>query len=176
AAPSPRRGRFGRRARAGSVSACSGLSAGAFAPLGNGAAATAVHFEPATAAARSGSVAGSREPGRLGSVSAGAGSTARPGTARPGTAAGGAGAPGAGAGPAAADTHGCGTSAGSTSADSAGCGTTGGSAFADTGGRSSEAMAGVRVTDPVQAVALLSAALDFLAHGDAAQWPEGGAG
>jgi hypothetical protein len=32
---------------------------------------------------------------------------------------------------------------------------------------------GVQVTDPVQALALLSGALDFLAHADAAEWPDG---
>ena len=115
-ASSPRR----RKARAGSVSACSGLSAGAFAPLRDGSAPTAPWSADSPGVSAD-------SPG----VSA-SGVTAATGT----------------------------TAFGSDSTFPA-----------DTGAATGSP--GVRVTDSAQALAFLSGALEFLAHADPADWPEG---
>jgi hypothetical protein len=106
----PRRDKSGRKARAGSVSACSGLSAGAFAPLRDTSASAAA--SPVSSATTAAATLGA---GRVGSAR---------------------------------------------------------TASADTAAHCAPAPAG-RVSDPVQALAYLSEALDFLAHADPADWSEG---
>jgi hypothetical protein len=127
AASPPRRGKTGRKPRTGSVSASSGMSAGAFAPLRD-----ASDSSPARAQSSPGT----------GAASLSSPAAAWPGTASTGTATGSAASP-ATASPAA-------FAAGTDAAPD-----------------------GVQVTDPAQALALLSATLDFLAHADPAEWPEG---
>ena len=164
-----RRRKPGRKARSGSISACAGLSAGAFARLADGPRAAAgpassrdiggesVSSSPSSAAA--GGTCGIADSQEVGSHGAAA------------------------AGSASADTDGCGATASARSSAPAGANASGaipsgaipsGTGPAGTGSSGTGPVtAGVRVTDPVQALALLSAALDFLAHGDAGEWAEG---
>jgi len=150
AASPPRRSRSGRKPRAGSVSACSGLSSGAFASLRDASAAAAnpagahdsaddsITTAAGTAAASTtGAAVCSRDTDsrRAGVLGAGPASSAEDGTAsnaEDGTAS-----------PAAIPA--------STEADR----------FT------------VLPDSPAQALAFLSAALEFLAHADAAEWPAG---
>ncbi|HKD87720.1 MAG TPA: hypothetical protein VKB62_04255, partial [Streptosporangiaceae bacterium] len=133
---SPRRGKSGRNARAGSVSTCSGLSAGAFAPL-----------------------AGSNTPPWTGSAD----SASRGGTTAAAT--------GAAGDTSTHDNGAPGTRSGNDSGSNAGpdCILPAGAIPSGTDAIAHE----MQVTDPVQALALLSATLDFLAHADAGEWPEG---
>ncbi|HUB38544.1 MAG TPA: hypothetical protein VMA72_06815, partial [Streptosporangiaceae bacterium] len=183
-AGSPRRR---RQARAGSVSASSGLSAGAFAPLpdgrapaadwpasspgsaddgGSDAAASAIaaiaagRDESANAAARDGSanaaarhgsaVAGSSQCGSSSAVSVGTEGTASASTASDGRASGG-----------------------TASVDAGGRGGAGSDGSVAAGTGASNGPDEVQVTDPVQALAFVTAGLDFLAHASPAEWPEG---
>ncbi len=113
---SAHRGKSGRRTRAGSVSACSGLSAGAFGRLADAGA---------------------------GAAAAPAGPSCPPGSTNL-----------AGTGPAAAAT---------AAADPAAGGAVAGGVVAG----------GARITGPAQALELLSAVTEYLAHANPAEWDEG---
>ncbi|HUB38216.1 MAG TPA: hypothetical protein VMA72_05135, partial [Streptosporangiaceae bacterium] len=173
-ASSPRRGRSGRKARAGSVSASSGLSAGAFAPLPDGSTPTADwsgspsgsnshSAEPAVAAnaaACNGSaVADSSQCGSTCAASPGTAGAVSPGTASA-SAASTTTAPHV---PATASADGCGTRTVSDGIFPAGIPPAEGA----------ESLFRVRPDSPVQALAYLSGALDFLAHASPAEWAEG---
>ncbi|HUB40790.1 MAG TPA: hypothetical protein VMA72_18230, partial [Streptosporangiaceae bacterium] len=169
-ASQPRRGKSGRKARTGSVSANSGLSPGAFAPLpdaskpkaecpasppgsaGDSSSCAALPAVAPNAAARNGSASvsgtasGSTCPPSRGRDRTASVSTASNGTASNGTASDNAGRRDARAG-------------------------SDGSVPAGTG--ASNGPDEVLVTDPVQAMKLLSATLVFLAHASPAEWAEG---
>ena len=136
AALSSPRARSGRRARAGSVSASGGLSAGAFAPLRDGGASAAAWSAGSPGVfADSGTAAFGND-----FRSADSRATGSPGTA----------------------------------ASSVGCPDAGSACGADSGtGSPGAGPPGVRVSDPVQALAYLGQALEFLAHANPAEWPEG---
>ncbi|HUB42375.1 MAG TPA: hypothetical protein VMA72_26280, partial [Streptosporangiaceae bacterium] len=237
-----RRGRSGRQARAGSVSACSGLSAGAFAPLPDGrapaadwpasspggasdgsscassptataatgiglaaAANAAARDGSANAAARHGSANAAARHGSAVADSGQCGSTqyggARPdgpgadGMAWPAAAAitsvaaesglQGTGSPGATASNVSSGDRGagCGPLLGTASAstppfaasvDTGGCdGSFGSTGIVPAAAEDGAGSPGGRVTDPIQALAYLSEALDYLAHASPAEWAEG---
>src|SRR5215469_4535654 len=158
AASSPRRGKSGRSARAGSVSASEGWSAGAFAPL---AGSNPPPWPGSAASAWRGSTAAA--------PTAAAGDTSTPDTGSPSTRS--RTDSDSNAGPECI-LQGRAIPSGILPADAIPSGIL----PADAIPSSTEpgvGSPGARVTDPVQALALLSAALDFLAHGDAGEWAEG---
>ena len=166
AASSPRRSKSGRKPRAGSLSASSGLSAGAFAPLRD---------LSVPSAARSVSSPRSGSDCDPATASTGAGSAATPiGSAAPRS-------DSAGPGSSERRTNSASTAtarrctrstdprlAGSGDA-SVSCPDTGSAGGADPGAGSP----GMRATDPAQALAFVAAGLEFLAHANPAEWPAG---
>jgi hypothetical protein len=149
-----RRRKSERTARAGSISACAGLSAGAFAPLGNATAPAASSPGGRGDGSRRATTSAVTANSAMDIHSASASTSEHGGTYPVGPETDATALPAAASvTTASANAHGSGTAQAGTDAR--------------------VGSPDVQVTDPAQALRLLSATLDFLAHANPAEWAEG---